>query len=641
MNFFDRQDRARKRTRWLILVFILAVALIVLAIDALVVMVVANAGDTDQLVVPDPAWLKAEAGLLLWSSLIVLAVILGATVFKISALSGGGGVVARSLGGTLVPGDVTETKRRQLRNVVEEISIASGVPVPEIYVLESESGINAFAAGYSTSDAAVAVSRGCLERLNRAELQGVIAHEYSHVLNGDMRLNIRLMGILFGILMIGLAGRQILRGARYGGKKDGLPLVVIGLSLAAIGFIGLFFGRLIQAAVSRQREYLADASAVQFTREPEGIAGALKKIAALSNHGLFEAADPEEVGHMLFADGVKRMLFATHPPLEDRIRAIQPNFNPAELRAIAARMDLEPAPLEAEAAPASAAAGAVGLAAGATVAAAAPERVTAVGNPSWDHVAYAERLIDDLPDELLERSRSLQHAVDVVLALLIDGEPGLRERQLAIVADGMGAAHRERVEECLAWVDELNPLHRLPLVEIAFPAVKRRPRQALTVYLQVIGRLIRADGDVTVFEFALSKVVTQYLADSLRPAADAAKERDLSLRSARGEIEVLLAVLADLGHADEGAARRAYVAGLSALYPLDGADYRVPDNWVAAADRALERLDGLKPMFKQALLEALIATMSHDGRITLEEVELLRAICAALHCPMPPELTAA
>ncbi len=637
MNFFDRQHRAHQRTRWLIAVFAAAVVLIVLAVDALVVMVVANAGDSEQLVVPDARWLAAHSGLLIWSSAIVLAGILGATLFRISVLSGGGGVVARSVGGTLVPGDVTETKRRQLRNVVEEISIASGVPVPEIYVLEQESGINAFAAGYSPSDAAVAVSRGCLERLSRAELQGVVAHEFSHVLNGDMRLNIRLMGILFGILMIGLAGRQVLRGARYGGKKEGMPLVVIGLSLAAIGYIGLFFGRLIQAAVSRQREFLADASAVQFTREPEGIAGALKKIAALSNHGLFEAADPEEVSHMLFADGVARLLFATHPPLDERIRAIEPRFDPSELGDIAARMDLGAAPLDTEAAPAAAAT--MGFAAGTTVAADA-SRLAELGNPSWDHVAYAERLIDELPDELLERSRSLQHAVDVVLALLIDRHAAIRERQLAIVEEGMGINHRQRVEDCLALVDELNPLHRLPLVEIAFPAVKRRPRQALQVYLNVIGRLIRADGDVTVFEFALSKVVSHYLADSMRPAAGAAAEQDLKLREARAEIEVLLAVLAHLGHADDTTARRAYVAGLDALFPHDGAQYRVPENWVAAVDHALERLDGLKPMFKQALLEALIRTMSHDGRITLEEVELLRAICAALHCPMPPQLQA-
>ncbi|MEM9531902.1 MAG: M48 family metallopeptidase [Pseudomonadota bacterium] len=641
MNFFDQQDQARRKTKGLVGLFFLAVVCIVLAVDAVVLIILAGM-ESSETGMPRPFWetIQENPLLIVWSSLIVLATIGGATLFKLAVLRGGGGVVARSMGGTLVSPDATGPKRRQLCNVVEEIALASGVPVPEVYVLEAESGINAFAAGYAPGDAAVAVSRGCLETLTRNELQGVIAHEFSHIFNGDMRLNIRLMGVLFGILVIGLAGRQILRATRHGGsRKDGAPLLVAGGSLMIIGYVGLFFGHLIQAAVSRQREFLADASAVQFTRDPTGIGGALKKIAAVSNHGLLEAADPEEVSHMLFADGLGRKMFATHPPLEERIRAIDPQFDMKEIRELSARIALEPPPMDAgpmEDAPA----GAMGFAgaAGMAVAADTADLMAEIGNPSWDHVAYAELLIDNIPELLLERARSVQHAVDVVLALLLDKEPAMRAQQLEVIASGMGPNHRERVEENLKDTDPLPPLHRLPLVELAFPAVKRRPRQAIRTYLAVIGKLIRSDGEVTVFEYALSKVITQYLEESIAP--DTADTGGRSLKQCRKQIEALLSVLADKGHDDPALARQAYTAGMSHLFSMNPADYQPPDNWVAALDESLGRVDELRPMFKQALIEAAITTLAHDGQITLEEVELLRAMCAALHCPMPPRLTA-
>ncbi|MEM1088814.1 MAG: M48 family metallopeptidase [Pseudomonadota bacterium] len=642
MNFFDQQDKARKKTRGLIGIFLLAVVCIVLAVDLVVLVVAASVTSAERdMAMPTWEWLKQNPMLLVWSSLFVLVSIGGATLFKMALLRGGGGVVARSMGGTLVSPDATGPKRRQLCNVVEEIALASGVPVPEVYVLEGESGINAFAAGYAPGDAAVAVSRGCLETLTRSELQGVIAHEFSHIFNGDMRMNIRLMGILFGILVIGLAGRQILRVTYHGGsKKDGAPLVFVGGSLMIIGFVGLFFGRLIQAAVSRQREYLADASAVQFTRDPSGISGALKKIMAVSQHGRIEAVDPEEVGHMLFADGVGRRVFATHPPLEERIKAIDSRFDPKEIRDLAARIALEPPPMDAGPAPASAAGAAMGFAAAgsAAIAADSEELLSEVGNPSWDHVAYAELLIDAIPEDLLDKARSVQHAVDVVLALLLDRDAAMRQHQLSIIESGMGPNHRQRVEDNLSATDALPALHRLPLVELAFPAVKRRPRQAIRTYLEVIGQLIRADGDISVFEYALSKVISQYLEESIRP--DTVDNGHASLKQCKKEASALLAVLASVGHDDENACRQAFASGMNHLFPMDPASYRAPANWVATLDDALAKVDELRPMFKQALIEASISTLAHDGQVTLEEVELLRAICAALHCPMPPSLSA-
>ena len=348
MNFFEQQDKARRQTRVLVGLFALAVIGIILAVNALV-LAVFGVQDIGRLASGETGILRENLGLIGASSLITGAVIGLASLFRSLQLRGGGGEVARELGGTLIEPDTTDPLRRRLRNVVEEMAIASGIPVPEIYVLEQEQGINAFAAGYSTSDAAVAVTRGTLEHLNRDELQGVIAHEFSHIFNGDMRLNIRLIGILFGILVVSIIGRRLLFTARFTrSSRNAAPAVFIGLAVVVIGYIGLFFGRWIKAAVSRQREYLADASAVQFTRHPDGIGGALKKIGALAASS-FMTTDSEEVGHMLFARGMGRQMFATHPPLEKRIQAIDPAFKPDDLQEIAKQLSRHAQARQAEA----------------------------------------------------------------------------------------------------------------------------------------------------------------------------------------------------------------------------------------------------------------------------------------------------
>src|SRR5688572_7472567 len=252
------------------------------------------------------------------AGVITLLVIGGASLFKTLSLRAGGGVVARSLGGTRIERGTRDPALRRLHNVVEEMTIASGVTMPEVYVLESEDGINAFAAGNTPADAAIAVTRGAITRLNREELQGVIAHEFSHVLNGDMRLNSKLLGWVFGLLVVAIAMRIVVQSVGRGrGRDKGGALVLGALAVMAIGYIGVFVGRILQAAVSRHRERLADASAVQFTRNPQGLVGALLKIAGVKNGSAIQSSGKDEVAHMLFAPGMAR-LFATHPPLSER-----------------------------------------------------------------------------------------------------------------------------------------------------------------------------------------------------------------------------------------------------------------------------------------------------------------------------------
>ena len=308
--------------------------MVVVAVDMVLFTVLASLQPgSPGFALPTQEWLSAHPGVVVVTTLSVIGVIGLSSLYKTVTLNGGGGVVARSLGGVRVSPDTTDALQRRLLNVVEEMSIASGVPMPEVYLLEQEAGINAFAAGHNPANAAIAVTRGALTTLNRAELQGVIAHEFSHILNGDMRLNVRLMGLLFGLLVIALIARTVLRFAprgRSSKKGGGVAFILVAATVVlVVGYVGLFFGRLIQAAVSRNRESLADASAVQFTRDPGGLRGALVKIGAIGAGSRIGNPEAEEVAHMLFAPGIKRF-FATHPELEDRLKAIDPRFDKSE-----------------------------------------------------------------------------------------------------------------------------------------------------------------------------------------------------------------------------------------------------------------------------------------------------------------------
>jgi len=613
------------------IIFVLAVLTIVVAIDG-ILLLVAGMGSRE----PGSEALSlgelAQANLpLLTGGAVTTTLVIGlASLFKITSLRSGGGQVARQLGGTLVDSDPRDPNRRRLRNVVEEIALASGVPVPEIYVLEQESGINAFAAGYSPSDAAVAVTRGTLEKLDRNELQGVIAHEFSHILNGDMRINIRLMGALFGILLLALIGRRVLIHARFGrSDKNGAAVVLVAFGLMAIGYIGLFFGRWIKAALSRQREYLADASAVQFTRDPDGIGGALKKIAVYSDASYLNT-DTEEVSHMLFGSGRPMALLSTHPPLNDRIARVDPDFRPEDLERLAAsilakqdrrrkRADSDRRKEERRASGATFDAGRI---------------FEQIGRPDWDRMLMAAALAASLPRDVRRAAHSTEWAPEVLFYTLLDRDASVREQQLLIIAQRMGADSEAQVRALLQAAGLPAAEQRLPLLEIAFPALKRRPPDFVTRVLDTVKALTGADGRVDVFEFLLARVISQHLWESYNPdRVRLAGNKNLS--ACREEAARVMAVLARHGQQDEEAALAAFRVGWASLGFDDGAALPNTDDWAAALDSALPALDRLKPSEKARLVDALAAVVTHDGRMLPIELELLRVICDLIHVPLP------
>lgn len=619
MNFFESQAHARSQTRWLVLLFALAVIGIVLAVDILVLALFGGIGGEQS-----PP-LTELAPTLAFASLATLGLIGLSTLYKTVRLrSGGGTSVAESMGATRLTDTSQDLKLQRLRNVVEEMSIASGMPMPAIYIMEHESGINAFAAGYGAGDAVVAVTRGALDQLERDELQGVVAHEYSHMLNGDMRLNVRLMGVLFGILVLTVVGRQLLRGGR--GSKRGNQAALLGLGLIVIGYIGVFFGRWIKAGVSRQREYLADASAVQFTRQTAGLAGALKKIAGVGEGSQLQNPDTEEVSHMLFANGLHSRLFATHPPIELRIRRLDPDFKPARSAATRPRGSSESA--------VRTPAGMAGFAVGAATTATSISELA--GDLAPARILQASQLRENLPQHLRDAARDPAQAPALVMALLLSDDTRTLNAQLALIATAWDGTVCLQTQELRTHTRALQPHQLLPLVAISLPALRARPTAALECLQKAVSGLIHADGVVTVREYALGAMLASQLGEALHPAA-ATGARNLRLAEVESEIESLLAVFAEIGHpASAQAAAQAFQSGLNAVLPRLARAYRPPQHWHESLDRSLQRLDRLLPLAKAQLLDAIVVTLRHDGHITPDEYELLRSVCASLHCPLPP-----
>ena len=642
MNFFDAQDKARRTSRRLVFVYLLVTILIVLGATLVVGVALFNFTEAGY-GVSIRTFLELQAPILIGTAVLATLLIVGATAFKTAVLSSGGSRVAVDMGGTLVSPDVQDPLRRRLRNVVEEMAIASGTPVPEIYVLEQENGINAFAAGFAPGDAAIAVTRGTLELLNREELQGVIGHEFSHILNGDMRLNIRLMSVLFGIMVLALIGRMVLRSGHHASivssrRGRGAPAVlVIGLGLTILGAVGVFFARAIKASVSRQREYLADASAVQFTRQTEGLANALKKIGGFSDGSLIQAADPEEVSHMLFGAGTRLSgMFATHPPLTKRIQALDPHFDARDYPIV----DQHSRQVVDDGTAADRAHAGVTTALAGGSAAALPESILAtVGDPQSGHVEFASQLRQSIPELLYDAAHSLELAYLLTVALILDGSGRVLDRQLNLAKERLG---RERVQLVKQYYDAISKTgaeYRLPLLEIAFPALKRRPAPQLGYLIELARRLIDVDGEIDLYEYCFYRILVSNLGQAVDPASRRRRRRTAREPVRRAAID-LLRVIATHGHADNDGRQRAFAAGTAVFGDWGGkfsysADHK---HSVTVLDQSLEILLALNGKGKQMLLEAVTAVVMSDKKLSIAEAELIRAICASLNCPLPPIL---
>jgi len=639
VNFFDEQDKARRSTRRLVILYLLATAAIIASVSLLI-------GFAFSFTEPEPVadvggYMVRHSGIFIGAAIFTLLVIGISTFVKTMQLRSGGGRVAQDLGATLVSENNMDPLHQRLRNVVEEIALASGVPVPEIYVLEQEQGINAFAAGYAPEDAAIAVTRGALEILNREELQGVIAHEFSHVLNGDMRLNIRLMGVLFGIIVLTIIGRRILFSMRHVRSRDGAKLVAVGMVVAVgllvVGGMGVFFARIIKASVSRQREYLADASAVQFTRQTTGIANALKKIGGYESGSHFQVAEPEEVSHMLFGTGTKFSgLFATHPPLTERIQALEPGFKPEDYPHVDYKATRAKRQMEAAEQYAGVAAMAAGAASGVS-----PEKVIDnVGHPNQEQVELAGKLRRSIPESLTAAAHSPVDAYLLSIALILDRRGRVLDRQLSLAHEQLGEQRANRVKQFYDEITTISTAYRLPLLEIAFPALRQRKAAELEYLIDLARRLIEVDGDIDLYEYCFNRVLVSSLQRAMHPARKP-KRRSAKRAPVRDAAIDLLRIIAHHGHKNDDDGERAFRAGLKVFGNWAGdAEYDVARKFSAPVfDRQLDLLSALNGDGRQMLVKAISAVIAADGKLTDSEGDLMRAVCATLEVPLPPILT--
>lgn len=625
MDFFTHQDQSRRRSLVLVSLFGVAVVLVVLAVYLAVQLVYYLTLDKLETRTVGFNWLDPQMFTIV--ALITVAVITVGCLVKMLQLKKGGSYVAEHLGGKRVNRLSANKDEKRLLNVVEEMAIASGVPVPQVYLMEEERGINAFAAGYTPSDAVVAVTRGCLEKLNREQLQGVVAHEFSHILNGDMRLNIRLIGFLYGIMVIALIGQGLLRGSAHSRRKGGGQAMVLALAFLVIGYVGQLLGRMIQSAVSRQREFLADASAVQFTRNPGGIAGALKRIGGFQSGSRVVSAHAHEVSHMFFSTAIQSF-FATHPPLEERIRRIEPGFK-GRLSHAGEKVSAPDA-----------------IASSVSQFETSYSRMTSDSTSMWqqvgyttpEHVDYSAKLLSALPQRIRNELGDPLGAIGVVCSLLLDKDAVEREHQLKALAQ---VAPGEVIQQTLYIEKEIRQLQRkfhIPILELALPSIRclsSGQRTALKRYLQV---MMEADGKLTLFEFVLEKIVTHQLGIIEGPAMKQStiKRMDDLLRP----MVWLLSMLATSGHNDPKEAKEAFNAGFNRFRFAGMKQKADMDESVQFKDlgTAFDKLAQASTAIKRIVLDACSETVLFDRKTTIVESELLRATAAVMDIPVPPFL---
>ncbi len=646
MNFFESQDRVRKNTAVLVLLFVLAVVALITMTNVLI-MVVFGFIDSQQL---------RDGGTLIrqmdWQTFVavgagVSVVVLAGSAYKIMALSAGGKVVAESLGGQLIPRNTQDLMQRKLLNVVEEMAIASGTPAPPVYLLANEPGINAFAAGFSPRDAIIGVTQGAIDHLSREQLQGVIAHEFSHIFNGDMRLNIRLMGTLNGILILGILGYYLLystslSGRRRNNDKGAAAILALAIGLITIGFAGTFFGGLIKAAVSRQREYLADASAVQFTRNPDGIAGALKRIGGLESGSKVENPGASEVSHAFFAQGISgvmQWLSATHPPLAKRILRIDPQWDgkydfsdpsdSAQDENLAGESDITTRQAVANKV--------ATVAAGAAV----TDILTAIdqiGTPKQEAVNSARSLLSELPTDIKEAAREPHGARAVIYSLALDKGPEIRARQLKQLQDYADPDVYALTLTLMPQMHDLDIKFRLPVIDIAIPALKQLALSQYKLFRGNLIALIEMDSRVDLLEWSLQKILFNHLDGQFFKLAPM-KARYSDPGQLKKETELVLSVMAHAGAQLQSAMEEAFDAsvqalGLNGMTLLEKGQIRIAD-----LDLALGKLENLKPLAKSRLLKACAVSIGHDQRASAAEVELLRAFAVVLDFPIPSGTT--
>lgn len=621
MDFFEHQDQARRKTGQLVLFFLIGVAVTVVLVNLLGyalywgfirylgVQADASVG----------AWLVTDYS---WQlSLAALLVIAIGSLTAYLQLRQGGAVVARWAGARPVDFDTGDADQRRFINVVEEMSIASGTPVPDLYVMPNEASINAFVAGYQSDQAILVVSQGALEHLDRDELQGVIGHEYSHILNGDMRLNIRLMAVLAGLVQIGQLGQWLIgwRTHHYrSSRREDFAIPLLGLGLLAVGYVGVLTGRVIKAAVSRQREYLADASSVQFTRNPDGIAGALYKIREHSTGALLMHRHAEDMSHFCFGEAVNlSRRLATHPPLDDRIKRVNPTYMARAKHRTRQNESAEEA-----------------------VARSKPDAFESVlggaavmglaGQVTPGHLDYARQLYKHIPEQVRGAVHQSAGARAFCYSQIMLASPG-HEQVILDRIKQEDAASLDSLKRLWPFAKQLDAQLRLPILDMAIPVLKRFSERDRVVFLDRIERLVLADSQTRLPEWILAAQLRHHL----QPGREKAQGKAQSFKRAGPAVVTLLSALVYQNRQPEQA--KAVYQRVIAPFDFKDKALRSPDQaGFQAVTQSLDELQDIAFFWRKSVLQACVDVVQSDGTVHQDEYELIRTLADCLGCPIPP-----
>lgn len=655
MDFFEHQDRARQKTGQLVALFVLGIVATLAVVNLVcfvgfwlfysppVSSISVSAEQVPALVrglLGEQAveWQLRNGGFLQvwlawWHSNLnwqinvgVLAAVLIGTGFRYLELAGGGRRVAEWAGAQPCDMTTTDPDRKQLINVCEEMAIAAGMPIPELYVMEREQSINAFVAGYTPDEAVLVVTRGALEALDRDQLQGVIGHEYSHILNGDMRLNVRLMSMLAGLVMIGQIGRFLVsssygRGYSRSSRSDariGAASFALGLVLAGVGYIGVLVGRMIKAAVSRQREYLADASSVQFTRNPDGLAGALYAIKQRSEGSQLQHRHAEDMSHFCFGETVALSdRLATHPPVLERIRRISPNF-------VAKARSHERQTETAEQSVSRTAPDAFQTALAASGVAAMAGQVTP------DHVAYAQKLYQHIPVQMKNWVHQSVGARAFLYCRIMLGSDEDQRQPLLDVIKRDDAEVIDVLRKMWPFTVQMDEQLHLPVLELLIPTLKRMTETDQVILMDRLQQLIELDGRVDFTEW----VTVSMIRLRLNPKTRGQQKLLNDLHKFKGALSILFGVFVNLSR-DRAAAEGAYHGVCSQLDLVAERVTSLEELGFDRLDQALELLDSVSFMWRGVILQGCADIIQSDGEVGFREYEALRIIAECLDSPLP------
>jgi Zn-dependent protease with chaperone function len=632
MNFFEQQRRAKRRTVYLIFLMFMAV-LSLIAVSCVLMTIPVEDGSGKVLMD-----LELDRQLVMTVSAVVVGIVLLGSLSKLMELSEGGKVVARRLDGRVINHSAQTLEEQRLMNVVEEMAIASGTAVPSVYLLP-DLGINAFAAGLTPQDAVIGVTQGAINVLTREELQGVIAHEFSHIYNGDMRLNTRLIAIVHGIMVLGLTGSYILEGTEQVGKTPlqrskfvAIPML-IGFVLLFVGIAGTIFGNMIKSAISRQREFLADATAVQYTRNPQSIAGALKKIGGYELGASIRSARAEEYSHLYFGPGYSNTdSTASHPDLSERIRRVDAQWDGSFIKVAAPPADAQPS----VALPVPDAFGGIPAAAKSVLydMNAVQASVAAIGAPQPEHLMEARRVLEDIPHELKMAARNIEGAEAVVYGLMLSRSTSLLGMQVELLKSQIDATVFDYLSQLREPLSSLSPGLRLPLLDLAIPSLRELGKKPFAKVKHNLNLLIEADNETELLEWTLLRIVERNV-EGATPV-----QFKFGLFQCAEELMALLTAMARAGQDNLSAASQAIQFAWQGLAFEQPEEMRAELEDLVGLEAAIKRLRHLMPEERPALLDAMTRCVMHDGVITVAEAELFRAVADLLDCPLPPLLAA-